>query len=532
MKTSAYSGVACFLAAAGLQVMAADYHVARPPAGSNANPGTPELPVADIQRGIDLAAAGDTVIVAAGTYTEKIELRGKNIRVRSVDPSDAAVASATVISGNDVGGPVVTFDGTETGNCAIEGFTIRQGAGGYGGGISGGSEETHTHAAIRRNAIQFNVAILNGGGIAFVDGVIEGNLIQMNRGYTGAGLYDCDGPISNNTIFANEGEYGGGGLAFCDGPIRGNSIRWNGATWPDTLSLGGGLYCCHGIIEGNLIEKNKARHGGGLTHCGAQIRRNRILENTAEEDAGGVGWCTGSLRDNLIAGNHAVNGAGCSGVECNAWNNTVVHNSATNIGGGFFICEGPIVNCIAWSNTAPTGAQMAESALPENCCIQAWTGGGSGVVTDDPLFADPDGPDNKPSTLGDNDYRLQAASPCVDAGANGPLVPPGLDLDGRLRIARGPGGSLTVDIGAYEHRARPFAIVQVGFTTTGLRQFVLHWNSQPGDTYQVWRTYSLSPPSWHLIGTKASDGESTSLQDDALAPIWVKNRFYRVAMPQ
>jgi hypothetical protein len=47
-----------------------------------------------------------------------------------------------------------------------------------------------------------------------------------------------------------------------------------------------------------------------------------------------------------------------------------------------------------------------------------------------PLFADPDGPDNNPLTFGDNDYRLSPLSPCIDAGENVSVAPDWLDLDG------------------------------------------------------------------------------------------------------
>ena len=37
------------------------------------------------------------------------------------------------------------------------------------------------------------------------------------------------------------------------------------------------------------------------------------------------------------------------------------------------------------------------------------------------MFADPDGPDDDPSTFEDNDYRVRAGSPAIDAG-NSPVA--------------------------------------------------------------------------------------------------------------
>jgi hypothetical protein len=91
------------------------------------------------------------------------------------------------------------------------------------------------------------------------------------------------------------------------------------------------------------------------------------------------------------------------------------------------------------------------------------TGGGNigaDLVNHDPLFVDPDGIDD---TLGneDDNYRLQAGSPCIDAGDDLALpadaadldsdgdtaedVP--YDLDGNPRVS----GSY-VDMGAYEYQ--------------------------------------------------------------------------------
>lgn len=75
----------------------------------------------------------------------------------------------------------------------------------------------------------------------------------------------------------------------------------------------------------------------------------------------------------------------------------------------------------------------------------------------DPLFIDPLGPDGAPGT-GDEDLRLRAGSPAVDAGYEW-LVPPSLmlDLDGRPRRADDPftpdtglGAPPFADLGAYE----------------------------------------------------------------------------------
>ena len=253
-------------------------HVAPPPLGSNTNPGTEELPFATIQHSIDASSHGDTVIVAQGTYVENIRFNGKNIVLTGTDPLDPAVVAATVIDGNQAGS-VVTFSGTESEACVLEGFTIRNGqTAGDGGGIRG-----------------------NGTGATIQNNTITGN----SAGY-GGGLYDCHGTIHNNTITGNSAE-----------------------------EDGGGLYWCHGTIQKNTVTGNSAIYGGGLSRCNGTIQNNTIAENSAE-------W-----------------------------------------GGALDDCNGTIRNCIIWANTALTDPQLFFSSAPTYSCIEGWTGGGKGNISDD-----------------------------------------------------------------------------------------------------------------------------------------------------
>jgi hypothetical protein len=76
-----------------------------------------------IQAGINAAADGDTVLVAAGTYYEQINFSGKNIIVRS-----ASGRSLTILDGSQQAGPVVRFVNGETGRALLRGFTIQGGS--------------------------------------------------------------------------------------------------------------------------------------------------------------------------------------------------------------------------------------------------------------------------------------------------------------------------------------------------------------------------------------------------------------------
>jgi parallel beta-helix repeat protein len=76
---------------------------------------------------IYLASDGDEIVVPPGTYYENINFHGKNVKVRSANPTDPSVVAATVINGWGRG-PAVTFESREESSCMLRGFTIEGGA--------------------------------------------------------------------------------------------------------------------------------------------------------------------------------------------------------------------------------------------------------------------------------------------------------------------------------------------------------------------------------------------------------------------
>ena len=233
--------------------------------------------------------------------------------------------------------------------------------------------------------------------------------------------------------------------------------------------------------------------GGAMAFCDGVMQSNLILSNSADDQAGGFARCDGSII-----------------------NNTIYGNTAGLNGGGIYNCMGTIANCIFWANNAVgTGDQIDTASTPSFSCIQLWTGGGSGNITTPPAFRDVRG----------GDYRLDATSPCVDAGDNMSLGSFGLDLDGNLRIAFGS-KSLTVDMGAYEHNAAPFVVTAI--TVVDAESVVLTWNSQPRARYMVWLCDDPSSGTWIKARKSSipSQGESTSFTLDAPTTV----QFFGVGM--
>jgi hypothetical protein len=162
--------------------------------------GSSEHPFDMIQKGIDAALDGETVIVRDGTYREAIEFAGRNITVTAFDPNEPnAILLYTVIDANYIG-TAVTFCHEEEPNCILEGFVITRGAGNVAGGINCvGSSPTISHCLIVGNRVMDP----NGGGAVFC---IESNAVFENctfsgnyGGEQGAGLYLCD----SNAVLLN-----------------------------------------------------------------------------------------------------------------------------------------------------------------------------------------------------------------------------------------------------------------------------------------------------------------------------------------
>ncbi|MHC4944239.1 MAG: right-handed parallel beta-helix repeat-containing protein, partial [Planctomycetota bacterium] len=213
-----------------------------------------------IQEGIDAAADGDIVLVAAGTYVENIDFKGKAITVASESGPDV-----TVIDGNQAGGVVIII-GSDSGT-ELDGFTITNGTDFYGGGIF----SWESSPVIKNNLITGNTAkgpsfSGRGGGICCEDSTA---IITCNI-------------ISNNTVEKDSWLPSDGGGIHCFntyGTIVNNVITGN-----KTPDRGGGLYCFNSdpIIGNNLIVGNEASNGGGIHYGGAYfegfIENNTIAE--------------------------------------------------------------------------------------------------------------------------------------------------------------------------------------------------------------------------------------------------------------
>jgi hypothetical protein len=74
-----------------------------------------------ISHAVEEANGGDEIVAARGVYKESISFAGKAVTVRSEDPNDPGVVTATVIDG---GMQAVAFTAGEDPNSVLAGFTV------------------------------------------------------------------------------------------------------------------------------------------------------------------------------------------------------------------------------------------------------------------------------------------------------------------------------------------------------------------------------------------------------------------------
>ncbi|MFC1601926.1 nitrous oxide reductase family maturation protein NosD [Candidatus Sumerlaeota bacterium] len=266
-----------------------------------------------IQAAIDAAMHGDEIIVSPGTYVENIHFEGKNIVLRSTDPTSPTIVATTIIDGNS-SGSVVTFSGAEGTTCVLSGFTITN------GDVSGPPYPQNLGGGI------------NGNGTM---ATIENNTIAGNSAQYGGGLNGCNGTIQSNTITNNSASWYGGGFTRCSGTIQNNTITANSAIW------GGGLSSCSGTIQNNTITSNSTGSGGGLAACGGTIQSNTITNNSADGGGGGLSSCHGTIQNNTISGNAAGSyGGGLHYCNATIQHNTILGNWVGYEGGGAGLLQG------------------------------------------------------------------------------------------------------------------------------------------------------------------------------------------------
>jgi len=309
------------LAPAGLTLAAllpfADWFVDRNSPGCATGNGSAASPFCDIQDALAVAANGDRILIASGTYTENLSIT-EDLQLLGVQGS-----AVTIVDGGANGSVVVVEQGATV---LIDGLTLRNGRAAEGGGLFARGTVTLRNSTISGNEATGRYA---GGGIGNDYGsgpmvlencTVSGNTASDQFGGNGAGISAVYGDslrltnctVSGNSITSAFGGYGGGiftyktPLYISASTISGNSSGY----------IGGGIMAYKSNpteLRNTTISGNS---GGGLLTYGGQpyptlLSNVTIADNTSTSGPGGFHHdlsVPARVRNTIIAGNSGTYG--------------------------------------------------------------------------------------------------------------------------------------------------------------------------------------------------------------------------------
>lgn len=453
-----------------------------------------EIRVAEGQHRPDRSTAfprGSGDVTATFKVHPGLALRGGYAGLGARDPdAQDPEAHPTILDGDLLGDDtdglfddnahhVVTVKGDGT---IVDGFHIRGGVGGViddtgnevGGGIvCDGWALTVTRCALTHNHALYGAAIyVRTTNQVGKQAVVTDCLVADNVATLGAiRVRDASASIKRCIVRDNSTIVGGGILGFATDAQR--TISTGDCVFEDNTALdGAGAVSVSGAMryfaDGTRFAGNRGNEAGAvvLRLAPSHLTRCAVLDNDggvygaggvnlSDDDGGGGGLV--QMRNCVVAGNSTPGmGGGARQDTWVRWVNCVLSHNIAFFGGGAIYSEakteldcstiascGPsavmfagtgedmVRNCIV-SSAAPAIVDVAGLATVQSSLVSGgWTGPGSAVIDDDPLFVAEDA----------RDLRLAAGSPAIDAGSAALLPFDNGDLDGN-----GQPNTLSVDL--------------------------------------------------------------------------------------
>ena len=346
-----------------------------------------------VQAAIDAAAPGDWILVAPGTYTERIDFAGKPVWISSRD------GSATTTLDARRGGPNVTVIGGETSLTGLAGFTLENGS---------------------------EYAVL----VDFSSIHLEDVHITGTSGNFAIYGHAADLEMQDVTIDNSDANYA---AIYMD---RG-SLQMNGST----VECGSGyaVYSGHGYLQiDQSVVECSGRNGVALAveHTVGTILRSTVTGamNIVSEDDHTAD--TIAFLNSVLVGNYTAQ-----------WGTVLIRNSVIDGGRVAYTDHveypaNPVIeNTVFLNSTCAIATDALTNTVRNNSfwntapsCGTATYVGVDGNLADDPMLLDE----------GAGDYHLAAGSPLADAGVNEAGYE---DIDGSRNDIGPFGGIFTMDGG-------------------------------------------------------------------------------------
>src|SRR5882724_8997261 len=225
---------------------------------------------------------GDTLAIAAGTYTEPGITVTKSLTLQGEDRATTIVQAAA--SPGTAPDRVFTIPNGVT--VTLQALTIRYGHANFGGGLANGGTLTLIHSTVSGNGASA------GGGLSnsyYGTLTLTHSTVSSNRAAAGAaGLYNAGTlTLTHSTVSGNVTSAAGGGLYNSSGTLTltHSTVSGNAAS-----SGGGGLYnagtltLTHSTVSGNVTSAA----GGGLYNSSGTLTLTSSL--VAQNPDGGDCW--------------------------------------------------------------------------------------------------------------------------------------------------------------------------------------------------------------------------------------------------
>ena len=408
------------------------------PSGDDDNSGSIDSPWETIGQACNTLAAGDTVFVLSGTYSERVVpgSSGSSSSSRIVYmafPGDTPVIDGTGVTLPAEWGGLVEI--SELSHIVFSGFTVQ----------NAGSEDNHSGILVESSS----------------DITVQ-SCITYNTVSSGIGVWDCsDLILSSNEVelACNDGEQECITVAGTSNfTVSGNYVHHSG---PGTIG-GEGIDikdgCSNGDVYDNVVHDinrigiyvdswDKPTH-----HI--NVYSNLVYDTT--DDGFALASESGGLLSDISVYNNITFGNTNSGITVASWgepvpshpmldiaivNNTFYGNGTSTWGVGICV-ENPDADNLTIRNNILSEnvfgqilVEEAGSGLQVDHNLFYGTGDpyGESYITLNPMLVDPEG----------GDFHLQSSSPAVDAGSS--TGAPAFDFEGTTR-PQGAG----FDMGAYE----------------------------------------------------------------------------------